>query len=124
MRPEYAPADAVLHLLARADALAAAATAAIATGDDAALTAVLDDRDVVVAAAVAAARDVTSVAPELRTALLNAIRDSLTLGQAARNTAALAREHVLTELSALDARQHASHEYQAGAVQATIDVVL
>ena len=124
MTLEFVPAEAVLQLLARADALAAAATAAIELGDDAALTAVLDDREVVIAAVVAASRDVVSPGPALREQLLAAARQSLTLGQAARNTAALAREQALGELATLDARQQASHEYQSGTAPTTIDVVL
>lgn len=124
MQPEYHPGTAVLELLARADALAAAVGAAVAAGDDDALLAVLDERESVVAAAVAASRAVDDPSPAFHAALTAAARESVTLGQAARNMVALAREQVATELAALDARQQASHEYQSATAQATIDVTL
>ncbi|MCC7052704.1 MAG: hypothetical protein IT355_05515 [Gemmatimonadaceae bacterium] len=124
MRPEFSPAAAVLQLLARADALASTATAAIASGDEAQLAATLDERQAVIEAVETASRAVTAPPADLRATLLAAARQSLTLGLAARNSAALAREQVVAELATLDARQHASHEYQSGSAQATIDVVL
>lgn len=124
MRPEYSPAAAVLELLARADALAAAVGTAVSAGDDDALMAVIDERESVVAAAVAASRAVPNPSPAFLGALHAAARESVTLGQAARNAVALAREQVATELAALDARQQASHEYQSGVAHATIDVTL
>ena len=55
MRPEPAPPEeASLDLLAHADALALAATEAIAVGDSVTLAALLEERGIVVAAAIAA----------------------------------------------------------------------
>ena len=126
MRPD-APiaAQIVLDLLARADVLAVEATAAIESGDEAQLAAVLDDRDAVISAIQRTWRDAAHTAfPEQHARVTQATRASLALGLAARNTARVARDEVVAALSALDARQLASHEYHPGTPHGTIDVVL
>lgn len=127
MRPEPAPPDlAALDLLTHADALALAATKAIAAGDDAALAALLEERGIVVAAAIDALREVMAAPPrpELARRLADAARGSVTLGQEARLVAQRAREDAAAELAVLDARKHAGLEYQQAPGQATIDLVL
>jgi hypothetical protein len=126
MRPDApVPADVVLVLLSRADALAAAATGAIESGEDARLSALLDERDAVIDAIRR-----TWLAPGHRPSaaqvarVTEATRTSLASGMAARNTAIIARDEVLTALAALDARQAASHEYHIGEPHGRIDVVL
>ena len=119
------PAHVVLDLLQRADALANAATAAIESGDDAHLGAVLDERAAVIDAILRTWREAThQPAPEQLARVTQATRTSLALGIAARNTAMVARDQVVAALAALDARQLASHEYQPGAALSTIDLVL
>lgn len=126
MRPD-APgaAQIVLDLLARADVLAVEATAAIESGDEAQLAAVLDDRDAVISAIQRTWRDAAhTTLPEQHARVTQATRASLALGLAARNTAQVARDQVVAALSALDARLLASHEYHLGTPHGTIDVVL
>lgn len=127
MRPEPAPPEqAALGLLAHADALALAATEAIAAGDDGALAALLEERGIVVAAAVAALRAAADAAPDpqLAARLAAASRATADGGQRAWVAAERARAEVAGELAVLDARQLASQEYGKGAAPATIDVVL
>ena len=126
MRPDApVPTQVVLDLLSRADALAAAATAAIAGGDAAQLSALLDEREAVIDAVrrtwLAAGHQPTA---EQVARVSLATRTSLAIGQAARNTAVVARDEVVAALAALDARQLASHEYHTGTPHGTIDVVL
>lgn len=127
MRPEPAPPDeAALGLLAHADALALAATEAIAAGDDTALAVLLEERGIVVAAAVAAVRAATEAGsgPALTARLTSALRATADGGQRVWVTARRARELVSGELAVLDARQQASQEYEKGTAAATINVVL
>lgn len=127
MRPEPAPPDqAALGLLAHADALALAAAEAIAAGDDTALAALLEERGIVVAAAVAAIRAATEAGsdPALPARLISALRATADGGKRAWVTAQRAREQASGELAVLDARQQASQEYEKGTAPATINVVL
>lgn len=121
-----APALVVIDLLKRADTLAEAASAAIAAGDHGLLTAVLDDRQVVITAAIDTLKLVHASGPSaaVTSQLATAARGSIAAGQQARATAQVAREQVLAELSALDARQQASQEYQSDAPRSSINVVL
>jgi hypothetical protein len=126
MRPEtLTPSDAVLDLLARADALAASACAAIATGDESQLAAVLDEREAVIDAIARVWREPShSPTPQQRACVTRASHATLERGLVARNTAIIARDAVVGALAALDARQLASHEYHTGTPHGTIDVVL
>ncbi len=127
MRPEPAPPDqAALGLLAHADALALAATEAIAAGDDTALAALLEERGIVVAAAIAAVDAATAAGAgaALGARLTTALRATADGGQRTWVAAQRAREQVAGELAVLDARQHASQEYGKGVAPLTIDVVL
>jgi translation elongation factor EF-Tu-like GTPase len=128
MRPEPAPPEqAALQLLAHADALALAATEAIAAGDDVAVAALLEERGIVVAAAIQAVQQVQRAGvagDDLVARLTGAVRDSIRSGEQVRGAALRARDHVATELAVLDARHQASLEYQQGGLQATINVVL
>jgi hypothetical protein len=127
MRPDApTPALAVLDLLARADALAVVATMAIQAGDDAQLAAALEERSAVIDAAIAAWRVAEAAGParELRDRVAGAARSTVASGLQARATAVIARDEVVAALSALDARQQASQEYQTGSQHGTINVVL
>ena len=127
MRPEPAPPDqAALDLLSHADALALAATEAIAAGDDVALAVLLEERGIVVAAAIDALKQVMQAPPrpELAAHLAAAARGSVASGLQARSAAERAREQVTTELAVLDARNQAALGYQQGAAPTQIDVVL
>jgi len=127
MRPEAAPPDqAALDLLAHADALALAATEAIAAGDDAALAALLEERGIVVAAAIDALQQVLSAPPrpELADRLAAAARGSIATGLDTRAVAQRARAQVAAEMAVLDARTLAAQEYGQGTPPTTIDVVL
>ncbi len=127
MRPEPAPPDdAALDLLTQADALALAAAEAIVTGDDATLAALLEERGIVVAAAVAALKQVMAAPPraDLAVRLVVAARGSITTGHQAHDLAQRVRAQVASELAVLDARNQAGLEYQQGPAHATIDVVL
>jgi hypothetical protein len=119
------PADLVLDLLARADALAVAASAAIVAGDDARLSALLDDREGVIDAVVRVwhrAVGHPATADELGR-VSRAATATLAAGLETRAAAQVARDSVVLELAALDARQQASQEYHTGAPQHSIDVV-
>jgi hypothetical protein len=120
------PALAVLDLLSRADALAVVATMAIQAGDEAQLATALDERSAVIDAAIAAWRAVEASGPsaDLRDRVAGAARSTMASGQQARATAVIARDEVVAALSALEARQQASQEYQNGAQHGTINVVL
>jgi hypothetical protein len=126
MQPDApVPAQVVLDLLSRADALAAAATDAIEAADDDQLSALLDEREVVIDAI----RRTWRAAGHQPTAeqiarVGQATRASVAHGQAARRTAIIARDEVVAALAALDARQLAAHEYDSGTQHGTIDVVL
>ncbi len=127
MRPEPAPPDeAALDLLAHADALALAATDAIAAGDDVALAALLEERGIVVAAAIAALKQLMGAParPERTARLAAAARGSVSSGLQAQAAARRAREQAAADLALLDARNQAGFEYQIGPAQTTIDVVL
>jgi hypothetical protein len=126
MRPELlTPSDAVLDLLAHADALAASACAAITAGDEAQLAAILDEREAVIDAVARLWRDTTHApTAQQRAQVMQASRAALERGLVARNTAIIARDEVVGALAALDARQLASHEYHTGTSHGTIDVVL
>jgi len=127
MRPEAAPPDqAALDLLAHADALALAATEAIAAGDDAALAALLEERGIVVTAAIDALRQVMSAPPrpELAARLAAAARGSIATGLDTRAIAERARAQAAAEMAVLDARSQAAQEYGQGTPPTTIDVVL
>lgn len=121
------PSQVVLDLLARADLLAAAASEAIVAGDDDRLAALLDDREVVIGAVIgvwknAAAHRHTADQIERMT---RATRATLAVARQTHATAVVARDRVVSELSALDARQHASQEYQSRTTpHGSIDVVL
>ncbi len=127
MRPEAAPPDqAALDLLTHADALALAATEAIAAGDDAALAMLLEERGIVVAAAIDALRQVMAVPPrpELAARLAAAARGSIATGHDTRAVVERAREQVAAEMAVLDARTLAAQEYRQDAPPTTINVVL
>ncbi len=127
MRPDApSPSLAVLDLLARADALALTASAAIGAGDDEALSAVLEDRGVIVEAALAAWGDVLPAdrTPSLVARVRAAAQTAVQSGAEARLVAVRARDLVVAELSVLDARQQASHGYQSGSALGSINVVL
>ncbi len=127
MRPDAAtPSAVVIDLLARSEALARAASVAMDDGDDALLSTLLDERDAVIGAigsAWQAARP-ESLTPQLLGQVAQAMRSTQAAGVQARAAAMRIRAQVVAELSALDARQHASLEYQVGQERATINVVL
>jgi phosphopantetheine adenylyltransferase len=117
----------VLDLLTRADALAEAAAVAIESGDHDRLIAVLDDRHEVIAGAITVWQETPAAlrSPELAAQVAKAAQASVVSGQAACGAALRAREQVVAELSAFDARQTASQEYQThDAPRASINVVL
>jgi hypothetical protein len=119
------PDAAALALLARVDELAAAAVVAIEQGDDAELIALLDQRGRVVEATIAAWQAASMTAPpEVLARMAAAAQVSLRIGQEARAVATRVRDQVSTELSQLEARQSASHEYQQGPARSEINVVL
>lgn len=127
MQPEpAAPALVAIDLLERAGALAAGADQAIHAGDDAALDAVLEERGLVIAAAIAAcdAAVADGASRDVRDRLLEATQAAITGGAMLRATAERARGEVVAELAALEARQQASMEYQPPAPHGRIDVVL
>lgn len=127
MRPEPAPPEeASFDLLAHADALALAATEAIAVGDSVTLAALLEERGIVVAAAIAALKQCMAAParPELTARLAAAVGGSVSSGLQAQAAAQRAREQAAADLAVLDARNQAGFEYQIGPAQATIDVVL
>jgi hypothetical protein len=129
MRPDPAsPELAVLQLLTHADELAAAAGAAIRAGNDAALFAILDQRSDTIDAVIQSWR---SIPPSARSAQLQArvdaaVRSAVHAGLVTRELAIQARDQAVAELSTLEARQHASNEYEqrADAARGSINVVL
>lgn len=127
MRPESAgQAAEVLDLLARADDLALAAIAAIAHGDDEALSALVEDRGSLIQAAASACEALAASRPPAETGerVAAAVRDSVLRGLEVRRAAIQCRDEIATALSVLDARQQASAEYQPGHIHGTIDVRL
>lgn len=129
MRPDPAsPALAVLQLLCRADELATAAAVAIRAGNNAALFAILDERSDTIDAAIRTWRSVpvSDRSPELLARVESATRNAVHTGLEARELATRARDQAVSELSALEARQHASNEYElrADATHGSINVVL
>ncbi len=127
MRPDAAvPSAVVLELLARAEALAHAASDTIETGDETLLTTLLDERDAVISAIGAAWQDARpeTLTPELLGRVAQAMRSTQAAGVQASAAATRIRAQVVAELSAFDARQLASQEYQTGQERVTIDVVL
>lgn len=127
MRHETAGADvAVLDLLARADALSAAAVVAIEQGDDSTLIELLDQRGAVVDAAVSAWNEASAAGPtaDMTSRVVAAMQRSLRLGNQAQAVAVRGRADAATELSTLDARRTASVEYQLSPVHSAINVVL
>jgi hypothetical protein len=127
MRPDAAtPSAIVIDLLARSEALARAASVAMDDGDDVQLSSLLDERDAVIGAIGSAWRAARpeSLTPELLGQVAQAMRSTQAAGVQARAAAMRIRAQVVAELSALDARQHASQEYQVGQERATINVVL
>ena len=120
------PDVAVLDLLARVDELSAAAVVAIEHGDDAALSELLDQRGVVVEAAISAWQRASGAGPtpELASRVAAAVQRCVRIGHEAQAVAIRVKAAVATELSTLDARQSASLEYQPGSVQSAINVVL
>ncbi len=127
MRPDAAvPSAVVIELLARAEALARAASDTIEAGDDAQLAALLDERDAVISAIGAAWQDARpeTLTPELLGQVAQAMRSTQAAGVQARAAATRIRAQVVADLSAFDARQLASQEYQSGQGNATINVVL
>lgn len=120
------PSQVVIDLLARADLLAAAASEAIVAGDDDRLAAVLDDREIVIDAVVSVWKDAAThrhTADQIAR-MTRATRATLAAAQQTHATAVVARDQVVGELSALDARQQASQDYQSGTPHRSIDVVL
>lgn len=129
MRPDAAsPALVVLQLLARADELAAAAAVAIRAGNDPALFAILDDRSSAIDAAIRTWRTVSPAdrSPALVAKVEAAARSAVHAGLETREMAVRARDQAVSELSALEARQHASNEYEqhADGSRGSINVVL
>ncbi|MDZ7630640.1 MAG: hypothetical protein U5K74_04565 [Gemmatimonadaceae bacterium] len=120
------PTQVVLDLLRRADELAAAAADAIDVGDHDRLAAVLDDRQEVIAGAIGVWQELSpgQRSPELVHRVARAAQSTVALGERARDVALQARAQVVAELSAFDARQTASQEYQSDAPRSSIDLVL
>jgi tyrosyl-tRNA synthetase len=115
----------VLELLARADQLAMATSDAILSGDDAAMIALLDDREAVVAAVVGACAEMTvPLTGRQLAALSQASLATHATGHATCAAAERARDQVVAELAALDARQQAADDYQTGVSHGSINVVL
>ena len=127
----YDPATAglvVIDLLARADSLAATAVAAIRAGDDATLAAAVEERGEIIAAALTTWQDATDSGHRESPSTLSQVRQSaqvtIATGRQAAVTATIERDKLGSALSALDARQQASQEYQPDAARNSIDVVL
>lgn len=121
-----APVLVVIDLLQRADTLAEAAAAAIAAGDHDLLTAVLDDRQEIITAAIETWKRVeaTGASAAVTAQVAKAATSSVAAGNQARAVAQVARAEVLSALAALDARQQASQEYLSDAPRSLINVVL
>jgi hypothetical protein len=129
MRPESAgPAVELLDLLARADTLAVAAIAAIGAGDDAALSVVVEDRGHLIDAVTRVCADLAARGPgagtEAAAVLTAAMRQSHAAGVMACDAAVRSRDEIVSQLSALEARQQASQEYQPDLQRTSIDVTL
>jgi hypothetical protein len=123
MRPEpSSPADRVRDLLAHADALAGGIASAIADGEDAELTALLDQRatilDEISAALPAALASPSSVG------LKDMLAESQEIGDRVLQLATLTRQQVQAELAQLDAQQHASNEYQSDRLTGSFSVIV
>lgn len=127
MQPDAAtPFSATIDLLARADALATATTAAIAAGDDASVLALLDTRGAVIAAAIDACGEMLRTGhseDELRD-VREAAKHTVAIGVLARAAAIVARTEALAELASLDADPLDAHEPQSFQPHGRIDVVL
>lgn len=127
MRFERAsPAVAASDLLVRSTELALVITAAIAAGDEGMLESLLEEREHVVAAAVAACRDALAGTPSssVQEQLTCAVRSAVAGGRSAEEAAQSARDLIVAELAVLDARQAGSQEYQSDRAGGTFDVVL
>ena len=127
MRPDAAaPSVVVLELLTRAEALARAAADSMDAGDDALLSILLDERDAVIDAIGSAWQEARpeTLTPELLGQVAQAMRSTQAAAAQASAAALRIRAQVVAELSAFDARQLASQEYQSGLERATINVVL
>jgi hypothetical protein len=126
MQPtSVAPEVIVAELLRRADVLAAQAGDAIVAEDEARLADVLDERTAVIELIVARWPDVATARPQpaVIEQLRHATRTTLILGQRVQESAQVTRERIARELSALDARQHASHGYQTAELSNTLEYV-
>jgi hypothetical protein len=121
-----APALAAIDLLARADSLALMAELAIGAGDTAALDAILVQRGEAISAAIAAWRDSTRQRPDpaLEAQVARAAQATVASGQHTKAVATIARDQASAELTALEARQQAAHEYQPDPAGSRLDVVL
>jgi hypothetical protein len=127
MRPDAAaPSAVVLELLTRAEALARAAAESMDAGDDSLLSILLDERDAVIEAIGSAWEEARpeTLTPELLGQVALAMRSTQAAAAQASAAALRIRAQVVAELSAFDARQQASQEYQSGLERATINVVL
>ncbi len=129
MRPDPAsPALAVLQLLSRADELAAVAAVAIRAGNDAAVFAILDERSAAIDAAIRtwASIPVAARTTELKSRVDAAARSAVHAGLVTRELAVQVRDQTVSELSALEARQQASNEYESrtDSARGSINVVL
>lgn len=117
---------AMLDLLTRADTLARLAVDAIHEGEDAALDALLAERDSVVHAILA---DSGALVPDQlpahqRAVLARGAAAACASGERALRVAEAARDFVAGQLASLSARQQAAHEYHAGEIQhGAIDVL-
>jgi hypothetical protein len=129
MRPDPASAElSVLQLLARADELALAAGAAIRAGNDSILFDALDQRSATIEAAIQCWRAVplSARSAQLQARVNVAAQSAFHAGLVTRDLAIQARDDAVAELSALEARQFASSEYEqrADAARGSINVVL
>lgn len=116
----------VIDFLAKADSLAVTAVAAIRAGDDATLAAAVEERGAIIAAALSTWQDAaaSSCAPSTIAQVRMAAQMTVATGRQAAVAATIERDKLGTELSALDARQQASQEYQPDTPRGSIDVVL
>jgi len=127
MQPDAAtPFFAAIDLLARADELALAASAAIVAGDDESVLALLDTRGAVITAAIDACGELlrTAHTADELVHVTEAAEQTVAIGAQARAAAILARTQALEELASLDAGQQGAHEYQPLQQHGQIDVVL
>lgn len=122
-RPEPAtPAERLLDLLARADALAGTVASAIAAGSDDDLAALLDERAEVV-------DEIVRCLPQVGTGLTDpqlarALDESCEIGERVQQLAALTRQQVQATLAGMDARQQASDEYTAARSTGAFSVIV